>query len=156
MSSMPLAPSPTRSGPPVITIRSSSSIPRPLGDIPSQAYSRSESNVHLVLNDCLDAEDNASLSEELAGMSGRVAGEMDGLEDSQIVSLPVPVEMPRSRNQGEQKPKTTERGSQVRRRRRPRKPDIPPEVRAVLGESLLESVPGPPGWSQRSWDVEPL
>jgi hypothetical protein len=162
MSSMPLAPSssPAKSEPAVITIKSSSSVPRPFRDIPSQPYSQfqsqSELNVDLILDDGLDAEDDASLNDDLAGTSDKVEREIDGLEDSQIVSLPVPVEIPRPRDQGEQRPKTTEQGSPVMRRRRPRKPVIPPEVRAVLGDSILESVPGPPGWSQRSWDDEPL
>jgi hypothetical protein len=162
MSSMPLAPSssPAKSEPAIITIKSSSSVPRPFRDIPSQPHSQrqslSELNVDLILDDGLDAEDDASLNDERAGTSDQVEREIDGLEDSQIVSLPVPVEIPRPRDQGELRPMTTEQGSPVMRRRRPRKPVIPPEVRAVLGESFFESVPGPPGWSQRSWDDEPL
>jgi hypothetical protein len=120
MSSMPLAPSssPAKSEPAIITIKSSSSVPRPFRDIPSQPHSRlqslSELNVDLILDDGLDAEDDASLNDERAGTSDQVERERDGLEDSQIVSLPVPVEIPRPRDQGEQRPMTTEQGRLVR------------------------------------------
>jgi hypothetical protein len=159
MSSMPLAPfsSPTRSGPATITIKDSSSVPRPLRDIPSQRHSQSQPqsqlNIDLGLNDCLDAEDNEELDEELVAMSDKLEWAIDEQQESQ--TMPLPLQTFHTRDEGEARSKTTERGSPVRRRR-PRKPVIPLEVRALLGESFFESVPGPPGWSQRSWDDEPL
>jgi hypothetical protein len=160
MSSMPLAPSssPPKSGATAITIKDSSSTSRPLHKISSQRHSqpkpRSQSPIGLGLDDCLDAPDDEDLDQELITMSdkaGRAIEEQD--EDSQV--LPKRTHTTQGRSLYETKVKATETGSPVRRRR-PRKPVIPPEVRAVLGESLLESVPGPPGWSQRSWDDEPL
>jgi hypothetical protein len=160
MSSMPLAPlsSPPKSGLTTITIKDSSSVPRPLREIPSQRHSQpkpqSQSPIELGVDDCLDAVDDEDLDQEQITMSdkaGRALEEQD--EDSQV--LPKRTHTTQGRSQYEARVKATEAGSPVRRRR-PRKPVIPPEVRAVLGESLLESVPGPPGWSQRSWDDEPL
>jgi len=160
MSSMPLAPlsSPPKSGPNTITIKDSSSASKPLREIPSQRYSQpkpqSQSRMKLGLDDCLDAADDEDLDQEPITMSDkaeRVLEEQD--EDSQVLSKRT--HTPQGRSRHEARVKATETGSPVRRRR-PRKPVIPPEVRALLGESLLESVPGPPGWSQRSWDDEPL
>jgi hypothetical protein len=160
MSSVPLAPlsSPPKSGPTTITIKDSSSVPKPLCEIPSHRHSQPKSQlqsaIELGLDDCLDAADDEDLDQEQITMSdkaGRALEEQD--EDSQV--LPKWTHTTQGRSQYEARAKATEIGSPVRRRR-PRKPVIPPEVRAVLGESLLESVPGPPGWSQRSWDDEPL
>jgi hypothetical protein len=160
MSSMPLAPlsSPPKSGPTTITIKDSSSASKPLREIPSQRHSQpkpqSQSPIELGLDDCLDAADDEDLDQEPITISDKAEcafEEQD--EDSQV--LPKRTHTTQGRGQYEARVKATETGSPVRRRR-PRKPVIPPEVRAVLGESLLESVPGPPGWSQRSWDDEPL
>jgi hypothetical protein len=147
-----------KSGPTTITIKDSSSVPRPLHEIPSQRGSQSkpqsQSPIKLGLDDNLDATDDEDLDQEPIAMSDkaeRAIEEQD--EDSQV--LPKRTHTTWGRSQYETKVKATETGSPVRRRR-PRKPVIPPEVRAVLGESLLESVPGPPGWSQRSWDDELL
>ena len=162
MSSMPLLSlsSPLRSGPATITIKDSSSVTGPLRDIPSQTRSKSQSqsqlNVDLGLDDCLDAEDDEDLDQELITMSDEVECAVDQ-EESQVMPPPLPLPNLHGRGQdsAKTKTKTTEAGSPVARRRL-RKPVIPPEVRALLGESFLESVAGPPGWSQRSWDDEPL
>jgi hypothetical protein len=160
LSSMPLAPfsSPTRSEPATITIKDSSSVSRPLRYILSQRHSPSppqlHPNVDLGLDDCLDAEIDDELEEELMAMSDKTECVVDEEEDSQGVPL-LPLQRSQTRAKSQIPPKTTEQGSPVKSRR-PRKPVIPPEVREVLGESFLESVPGPPGWSQRSWDDEPL
>jgi hypothetical protein len=156
VSSMALAPlsSPPKSGMTTITVKDSSSVSRPLREIPSQRHSQSQSPIGLGLDDCLDTADDEDQNQEPIAVSykvGRAIEEQD--EDSQV--LPKRTRTTQGRSRYETKVKATEMGSPVRRRR-PRKPVIPPEVRAVLGESLLESVPGPPGWSQRSWDDEPL
>lgn len=159
LSSMPLAPvsSPTGSRPATITIKDSSSAPRPLRDIPwerhSQSQPQSQLDVNVGLDDCLDAEDDDKLNKEVAAMSDEADPGIDYQQESQVV--PQPLQTSHVRGRGEVRSWTTEQGSPVRKRR-PRKPAIPPEVRAVLGESILESVPGPPGWSQRSWDDELL
>ena len=150
----PLSSSP-KSGPTTITIKDSSSVPRPLHEIPSQRHSQlklqSQSPIKLGPDDSLDATDDEDLDQELITMSDKVECAIEEQdEDSQVLTHTT-----HGRSQYETKVKATGTGSPVRRRR-PRKPVIPPEVRAVLGESLLESVPGPPGWSQRSWDDELL
>ena len=158
MSSIPLQSlsSPVMSGPATITIKDSSSVTRPVRDIPSQRQSQSQSqlNIDLGLDDCLDLEYDEELDQGLLAMSDEAERGLDEEgEESQIV--PVLPDALQDVSPAKTHTWTTESGSPVRRRR-PRKPIIPPEVLALLGESFLESVPGPPGWSQQSWDDEPL
>lgn len=143
MSSMPLPhlSSSIRRRPVTVTIKDSSSVPIPLHDIPLQRQSQSQALIH----GGLEEDDNSD--DGYLDPASDDAADVAEEQESQLGNVPIvhrKVEVDQSQVMVPSSP--------------PRVP-LPMQFNPRdlgISESLLESLPSPPGWSQRSWDDEPL
>ena len=143
MSSVTHSSSPPHQDTPKIHLKSSSSAPHPLYSIPLHAQSQTRSNPNIDLS--LDGGED-DFDEDLDSASQTVML-VEENKDSRLGREPIgdiPVRFEAESNE------------RSKRARRPPKAFVESDVRALLSESILESIPGPPGWSQSSWDDEPI
>ena len=156
----------TRSSPPphpehpIYTIKESSSVRIPMQDIPSARHSPDGISGHLVwkcghddqygdLDPASDLALDGIFDVERAKRGGSHEEEAAGeaAHESQIDRTRTALKAI--------SPEAARRGKTVK---------VPgvlgtfviPDAKDLLSESMLESVPGPPGWSQSSWDDEPI